>query len=86
MTADDGPLDPFSPPRYGGVAGKVTELWFRPLEPLLPILKDTAAKPIGQFTMTELLAWGVTFGYLISSMMVAEMMLLNVARVAIRGR
>ena len=66
--------------------GALTRLWLKPVEQLLPVLADTQDKPIGQFTMRELVAWGATLGYLVGSMMLAEAMLLNLARVAIRGR
>jgi hypothetical protein len=78
----DGPLDPFVPQEMP----RLMQLWLRPVDPLRPILNDTVSKPIGQFTMRELLAWGATLTYLFSSVMLAEAMLLNLARVAIRGR
>lgn len=87
-----GPLDPFGPvePPFrsaaGGMAGRLTELWFKPIEPLLPEVKGAIGKPLAEVTLHELLACLVTFGYVFSSVMLAETMLLNLTRVAIRGR
>lgn len=86
-TPTDGPVDPFGaglprPDRFSGL----TALWLKPVEPLLPVLAATEDKPIGQFTMKELLAWACTLGYVFASVTLAEAMVLNLARVAVRGR
>jgi len=43
-------------------------------------------KPLAEVTLHELLACLVTFGYVFSSVVLAETMLANLARAAIRGR
>jgi hypothetical protein len=82
----DGPVGPIGAglprDRFTGLAA----LWLKPVEELLPIMVQTQNKPIGQFTMTELLAWACTLGYMFASITLAETMLLNLARVAVRGR
>ena len=84
-TPTDGPVDPFGPGLPHPV-GRLTALWLKPVEELLPIMVQTKDKPIGQFTMHELLAWACTLGYMFASITLAEAMLLNLARVAVRGR
>lgn len=85
-SATDGPLDPFGHglPDVGG--GRLYELWMTPIKPILPTLRKTVDKPIGQLTMQEILAWGLAVGYIVATVTVAEAMLMNLARVAIRGR
>jgi hypothetical protein len=61
-------------------------LWLRPVEPMLPVLCETQDKPIGQFTMKELLAWAATLGYFTCSLMLAEKLAFNLLHVAVRGR
>lgn len=75
----DGP-DPFA-----GMPA-LARLWLKPVESVYPTLKGTQDKPIGQFTMPELIAWGLTLAYLATSMALAETLALNVLRVAVRGR
>jgi len=84
----DGPLDPFGPAEPGILTGShpLVRAWLRPVAPLLPVMAATQDKPIGQFTMTELITWGTVIAYIASSMMLAESLALNVLRVAVRGR
>jgi hypothetical protein len=85
----DGPLDPFGPGgplTFTGPAAGVLELWARPLRPLLPEVRGAIGKPLAEVTVHEVLACLVTFGYVLASVMLAEAMLLNLGRVAIRGR
>lgn len=79
------PPDPFRS-AAGGMAGRLTELWVKPIEPLLPEIKGAIGKPLSEVTLHELLACLVAFGYVFSSVMLAEAMLLNLLRVAVRGR
>lgn len=71
---------------YGPDAPALLRLWLKPVEPLLPVLAETRDKPVGQFTVPELMAWGLTVGYIASSMALAELLALNLLRVAVRGR
>jgi hypothetical protein len=83
MPTSDGPLDPWP----GTLpTSRLVGLWLKPVETLLPVLQATAEKPIGQFTMREVLAWSCTIGYIMASVTLAEAMAINVLRVAIRGR
>jgi hypothetical protein len=79
-TPTSGPVDPFGPgfPYPGG--GRLTALWLKPVEELLPIMVQTKDKPIGQFTMQELMS------YVFASASLAGAMAGNLVRVAIRGR
>lgn len=90
-TPTDGPVDPFGPGKpavleFSGPCAPVLQLWARPLQPLLPMVRDSMAKPLAEITMTELVACLVTFGYIFASVTIGECMLLNLARVAVRGR
>jgi hypothetical protein len=83
----DGPLDPFGDGLpHGGAGGKLFELWTKPIQPLVPEVRDALRKPLAEVTLHEVLAVMATFGYLIASMALIEGMALNLARVAIRGR
>lgn len=64
----------------------LVRLWLKPVESVYPTLKGTVDKPIGQFTMPELIAWGLTLAYLATSVALAETLAFNLARVALRGR
>jgi len=67
-------------------ANPLARLWAKPIKDILPTLEATKDKPVGQFTMGELLSWAAVVGYVIGSMVVAETLALNVLRVAVRGR
>jgi hypothetical protein len=79
-TPTDSPL----PDRFDGPLP--LRLWLKPVEPLLPILHDTRDKPIGQFTMQELIAWGLALGYLGTTILIADRLLINLLNVAVKGR
>lgn len=87
-TPTDGPLDPFGPgaPSFSGPAGAVLEFWLRPVRDVLPTLNATADKPIGQFTVPELMSWALVLGYVFASASLAGAMAGNIVRVAVRGR
>lgn len=84
MAMDDKNLE--LPPDPFTSRSRLLELWSKPLQPLLPEVSAAIKKPLAEVTLHELLACACVFGYIFSSVMVAEMMLLNIARVAIRGR
>ena len=65
---------------------RLARLWLRPVEPLLPVLRETRDKPLGQLTVPELLTWAACLGYMVASMALAETLALNLVRVAVRGR
>jgi hypothetical protein len=56
------------------------DLALRPVSPMFPVLAATKDKPLGEFTMTELLTWGAVGFYLVA----LELLVLRVtARVAV---
>lgn len=64
----------------------LAQLWLKPIRGVAPVLKATKDKPIGQFTMEELLAWAATLTYLFTSAALAGQLAGNLLRVAVRGR
>jgi hypothetical protein len=75
----NGP-DPF------GHLPRAVQLWLAPVKPVMPVLQDSMAKPIGQYTMTELLAWSLTIAYITGSLALVQALTLNLIRVAVIGR
>ena len=85
-----GPLDPFGDGlpavMVPNVADAALRLWLQPLQPLLPVLRETADKPVAEMTMKELIAWGMVAFYAFSSGMLAATIARNIVRVAVAGR
>lgn len=86
-TPTDGELSQLvnGPDPFGGLP-KLAQLWLKPVRDVAPTLIATKDKPVGQFTVPELLAWGLTIGYLMASVALAETLAFNLLRVAVRGR
>jgi hypothetical protein len=85
-TPTDGLPGPACPADRLAVQHPLVRAWLRPVIPLLPVLLDTEDKPVGQFTMRELITWGTVLAYIAGSVALAEALALNVLRVAVRGR
>ena len=88
-TPTDGPLDPFGPGGplvFSGPGAALLGLWAKPIQPLVPEVRQAIRKPLAEVTMYEVLACAVTFGYIFSSMLLAQTMMANLVKVAVRGR
>jgi hypothetical protein len=83
----DGPLDPFPAGHDLLVtAHPLARAWLAPVRRQLAVMEETKGKPIGQFTMPEVIAWATVILYAVNTGMLAGMMAGNVLRVAVRGR
>lgn len=60
-------------------------LWLKPIEGLIPVLKETEGKRLGDLTMPEVMAWGLTVSYCLATGMLAGNVAANLARVALHG-
>lgn len=60
-------------------------IWLRPIRDELVVVSSTFDKPLGQFTMPELMAWGTVFCYAAATGMIAGRLAGNLAVTILRG-
>jgi len=70
----------------GRMSERLAGLWLKPVKPLFPLASGAIDKPLAEVTVQEVLALAGVFSYMVASMIIAQVMAANLARVAIQGR